>query len=80
MTGEIIKIHEKKMSRNGNVFIRVEFKMSDGSWAKTDLCPDYRNFNRWKGLGLVGQILDNLTMKSDKEVDADSSPVKINNF
>lgn len=77
MKGEIIKIHDRKESRNGNIFIRVEFKMEDGEWAKTDLCPDFRNFQRWKGLGIVGNVLDGLELKKPGEVNADSYPVLI---
>lgn len=77
MRGTITKIHQPIHSRNGNVFIRVEFKMDNGAWAKTDLCPEFRNFVRWKDLLNVGAALDGLELKGDKEVNADSYPFAI---
>lgn len=74
MKGSIIKIHPMKNSRNGNRFIRVEFRMEDKSWAKTDICPDYRNYARWKDLLRSGVTLTGLNKKRDNEVDADSFP------
>lgn len=78
-TGTITKIHEPKRSKNGGVFIRVEFQMEDKSWNKTDLCSQYRNFNRWKPFLKVGAIITNLSITKDKEIDADSFP-KLYNF
>lgn len=72
MKATITKIHPIKKSRNGNSFVRVEFKCEDGSWAKTDLCPTYRNFNRWRPLLQVGSAIKNLVLKADGEIDADS--------
>ena len=74
MTGEIIKILPLQKSRNGNTYWRIEFKMDDGSWMKTDLCPDYRNWNRWKKLLKVGNKLFNLKQKDYLTIDADSEP------
>lgn len=74
MRGTIAKIHEKKIGRNGNVFVRCEFQMDDGSWAATDLCPAFRNFSRWSDLLIVGNVLDGLEMKSTSKVNADSFP------
>ena len=77
MRGNITKIHRIKRSRNGNAFIRVTFKLENGDWAKTDLCPDYRNYQRWVPLLVEGLDLDGLVMKSKNEVDADSYPRKL---
>lgn len=73
------KIHPNKFSRNGNVFTRIEFIMSDNSWAKTDVCPDYRNYKGWVPVleAGVGTEIDNLKMRNKSEVNADSSPVII---
>lgn len=75
MNGTISKIHPKKRSIGHHRFdfIRVEFKMEDGSWAKTDLCPDFRNFRRWKpildaGVGVEGMILRGQTVDADSPV------------
>jgi len=77
MRENITKIHKIKRSRNGNAFIRVTFKLENGSWAKTDLCPDYRNYQRWVPFLIEGLDLNGLVMKSPSEVDADSYPNKI---
>jgi len=78
MRGSIIKIHNLKRSRNGNSFIRVEFRLEGGIWAKTDICPDYINYQRWKSLLTVGTELENLNFKGNSkyEIDADSYPRK----
>ena len=72
MNATISKIHPLKRSRNGNSFIRVEFQMEDGAWATTDLCPSYRNYNRWHSLLQVGRQLTGLSMRGKSKVDADS--------
>ena len=72
MRAEIIKIHDLQYSRNGNTFIRVEFQMENSTWAKTDICPDYRNYERWKNYLKVGAVLENLKLKRAGEIDADS--------
>jgi len=72
--GTITKIHLPKYSRNGGNFIRLEFKLEGGEWAKTDLVMAYRNFSRWKNLLEVGADLDGLELKSKGEVNADSYP------
>ncbi len=77
MKGVIKKIHPIKRSRNGNSFIRVEFKMEDSSWAKTDLCPDFINYQRWKPLLKVGNDLDGLKFKGKMEINADSFPFPV---
>ena len=70
MNGTITDIHNLKWG-NGSEFRRVTFKMEDGSWAKTDLCPTFRNFEKWKHLLKVGVMLSNLRLKDKKTVDAD---------
>jgi len=75
MIGEIIKILPMKESRNeGEAYLRVEFKLEDGKWAKTDLVLSFRNYWRWKRVARVGNILRNLKMKDEITVDADSYP------
>lgn len=75
----IRKIHPLKLSRNGNSFMRIDFELEDGRFAKTDLCPNYRNFSRWKqarDLG-VGTAIANLQIRRDGkpvEINADSYP------
>ena len=78
MTGEIIEIHSIKKSRNeGENFIRIEFRLDGGSWAKTDLVPHFRNFRRWAKLLKIGNILGNLELKDAMTIDADSFPILI---
>ena len=77
MIAEIIKILDPKQSRNGNAYIRVEFKDNKGNWYKTDLCRDYRNWHRWKNYLRVGNVLGNLIGKDDQTIDADSRPIFI---
>jgi len=72
MQATITKIHQPKQSRNGNIFIRVEFKLDTGKWAKTDICPDFRNYKRWEDKLQVGNILEGIRLKSRLAVDADS--------
>jgi len=76
MVGQVHKIHPLKRSKNGNLFIRVEFTLDGGVWAKTDLCPDFANYRRWKPVlkSGVGTVIKNLIYKSKKrsEIDADS--------
>lgn len=74
MKGTITKIHEMKHSRNGNLFFRVEFKLDNGDWAKSDICPDFRNYQRWADLLKVGMALDDLDLRRPGEVNADSYP------
>jgi len=75
--GKIIKIHPPTRSRNGNIFKRIEFKMENGDWAKTDICPDYRNAVRWqKALDKgVGTVCKNLEMRDSKTINADSKVI-----
>lgn len=62
------------MSGYGKRYTRVTFKMEDGKWAKTDLCPEYRNFRNWTKILKAGEgiVVEGLTFKKAGEVDADS--------
>ena len=84
MRAKITQIHDIKKTRGRGIskfaqkFIRVTFKMDDGSWAKTDVCPEYRNYRNWK-LPLrsgVGTVIEGLNYRRSGEVNADS-PVSI---
>lgn len=79
MKGEITKIHKLKSSQTEASFIRIEFKMEDGSWAKTDIVPIYRNYKRWKPIIKrgVGTVLKNLEFRTPNEIDADSFPLLV---
>lgn len=75
MKAIVTKIHNKKQSVNGDTsFIRLEFRLDNGMWAKTDICSKYRNFNNWAKVVTcgVGVSVGNLTLRRDGEVDADS--------
>lgn len=78
MKGEITKIDPPKASRNGDSsYIRVYFSLENGKFAKTDLCPTYRNYERWKRFLKVGTKVSNLQLKEVKgitTVNADSFP------
>lgn len=76
MRGTITAVHNLKWG-NGTEFKRVTFKLEDGTWAKTDLCPSYRNFGNWKAHLKVGTEFSNLNLKDRKTVDADSRPVVV---
>jgi len=78
MICEIIKIHLPQKSRNGNTYLRVEFKMEGGGWLKTDLCYDFRNWSRWKKILKIGNLIGNLILKDATTIDADSRPIKLN--
>ena len=81
--GVITKIHNIKRARGrgiknyGSTFIRITFKMEDGSWAKTDICPEYRNYIKWKGIikAGVGTVVKGLQFRRGKEINADSPVV-----
>ena len=56
MRAVITKIDTPKKSFNGGyIFQRVRFKLEDGKWAKTDLCPTFRNYKNWKPLLDLGE-------------------------
>lgn len=56
---------------------RVMFEMEDGSWARTDIVPGYRNEPYWRPHLIVGNVLGSLQWKNEKEhmLDADAHPV-----
>tara|TARA_Y100001963_G_scaffold159563_1_gene263785 strand:- start:3421 stop:3720 length:300 start_codon:yes stop_codon:yes gene_type:complete len=78
LKGKITKIHDPKKSYNGGyVFQRIDLKLDDGRWAKTDLCPTFRNYRNWKPLidKGVGTQVQGLRIKGGVRVmtiDADS--------
>ena len=86
MRGKITKIMDVKPARGAGIrtyarkFIRVTFKMADGTWAKTDICPEYRNYMTWRKIIRAGvdTVLVGLKFrdKSKSEINADS-PARI---
>ena len=76
MTGEILEIHPPKLSRNGNTYIRITFTLNNGKWAKTDVCPNFRNYKRWKPIIEAGKgtFIRGLIVRNDGEINADSFP------
>jgi len=76
MKATLLKVLPVKRSVNGNLYQRIEFTMSDGEWAKTDVCPDFRNYARWKPIiaSEPGTYIMGLRLKSKGTVDADSFP------
>lgn len=76
MRGTVIKIHPIKYSRTEGAFTRIEFKLEDGSWAKTDIVSKYRNYSRWQPIIKAGAetALDGLMLRKQGEVDGDSYP------
>ena len=76
MKAILLKVHPVKSNINGNSFRRIEFTMDDGSWAKTDVCPNFRNYARWKPIikADLGTHLRGLRLKTKGTVDADSFP------
>ena len=76
MVGELLKILTAKVSRNGNTYIRLTFKMTDGGWAKTDICPGFRNYSRWKNVlkANPATLIKGLILKRPGEINADCAP------
>lgn len=78
MRGIITKIDPIKKSFNGQyTFQRIRFKLEDGKFAKTDLCPTFRNYRNWKPIidQGVGTEIQGLRIKGGvrvKTIDADS--------
>jgi hypothetical protein len=72
MVGEIIEIQHRRKSINGNKFIVVIIRCEDGRARMTHICPDYRNYARWKPLLKVGKILEGLVLKDSGTINADS--------
>ena len=79
MTAEIRKIHPIKVSTNGNLYRRIEFILDGYEWARTDICPDYRNYKNWAGVLCAGEGITvwGLRMRRTHEVDGDSTPTII---
>ena len=74
----ILKIFPPKTARKGGLYRRITFTLPDGSWAKTDVCPNFRNYERWKPVILAGAgtKVKGLVFNTPEEVNADS-PVEI---
>ncbi len=90
-TARISQMDQLKMSRNGGeqAYTRVYFQVKDMEkstpenkvyfWAKTDIVPGFRNYERWSRLLQKGNVLSNLQMKTKDTIDADSFPVLLGN-
>ena len=67
------------MTHHANEFIRLTFKLENDKWAKTDVCPDYRNYKNWAGVLCAGEgiTVSGLRMRRTHEVDGDSTPTII---
>jgi len=77
MKAIVTKIHDLKESRTEHSFIRIEFLLENGEWAKTDIVPAYRNYKNWKTIIQLFKLqekvyVDNLFLKEKNEVNADS--------
>ncbi len=73
--GEIIKIHPLKPTRYGNKYYRrIEVKLDNGDWVKTDIVQGFRNAKRWQ-IGIdygVGARVTGIELKSNGTINADS--------
>ncbi len=83
MKAKIVKIDPLKTSRAEKSYRRIYFTLEDGSWAKSDIVPAYRNFRIWKPIIQLFEagavvFLDGVELRQPNEVDADSL-VKITN-
>ncbi len=79
---KIIKIIDYKKSATEGVYLTVEMKdLETGKFYMTYLCPDYRNFKKWRKVAKVGKhiYLDNPLIKNENIIDADNIPILINN-
>jgi hypothetical protein len=82
MKATISKIEPPRIGTDGVLYRRVWFLADEFSiWKNknwpwhTHLCPDHKNFARWKNLLEVGVVLENLDVMPDgKTIDADSKP------
>lgn len=80
MKATIEKILPFKKSVNGNSYLRIFMLLEDGRFVKTDICPDYRNYLRWKRIARLGNKIriENFEFKdNDFTVNADSWPYLI---
>ena len=80
-TGIVVKIDEPKVnSWQSGVFIRIYFKMGDGTWGQTDVVPTFRNYVYWKPIIESGPDtkVENLAYKTHSKlkgkIDADCKP------
>jgi hypothetical protein len=72
MKAQILKWN-KKPSAQGSHFYYVFLKGEDGKSYRTCVYPHYNNFSRWQPyIDKTGIWLDNLRLKSEKLIDADS--------
>jgi hypothetical protein len=71
---EIQKIDRFKKSRTESLYVRVHFKTERHKYAQTDLVSTYRNFDRWRDLLVVGNVLGGLDMIGLSKIDGDSRP------
>lgn len=78
MRATITKIHPLKHGPFGR-FIRIEFKTEHGKWARTDVCPEHGNYQRWKNYLKVGAVLSGLKWKNQQQnmIDGDSHPTQV---
>lgn len=77
MEFEIIKVHNFKKSQTKGTYLMVEMSdIKNKKWYRTYLVPSYRNYNRWKRVAKIGNIvrIKNLEMKRDNIISADSIP------
>lgn len=74
MIAEIHKIDNLKKSRTEAHYLRVHFRTEAHRWAQTDLVREYRNFQHWRDLLKVGNVLGGLDMITPTKVNGDSRP------
>jgi hypothetical protein len=74
MIAEIQKIDRFKKSRTEAFYVRVHFKTERHKYAQTDLVSTYRNYDRWRDLLVVGNVLGGLDMIGPSKIDGDSRP------
>jgi hypothetical protein len=77
MIATITGLHQKKKG-NGTDYVRVTFAVCEHEgekpkWAKTDLCPSYRNWRFWRDHVAVGARF-RVSMRDPTTVDADVPP------
>lgn len=77
MIAEIQKIDKFKKSRTEAYYVRVHFRTERHKYAQTDLVSTYRNYDRWRDLLVVGNILGGLDMIGSSKIDGDSRPYLI---
>jgi hypothetical protein len=74
MIATITQIDRMKRSRTEAYYLRVYFQTEDHKWAQTDLVQTYRNFEHWRDLLKVGNVLGGLDMVTRTKVNGDSRP------